>query len=209
MCNGAVWELVHSCRSICWATETLHNSTAPLNISHYLVSPFYPLQAPKMANFSSDAIVGGNTHLFVMMTFQSLSIHAVVYVGPQKHTLSLGTQHFSPWHTTTLLLAIAILPLPGLSEETQLYMMLAFQSLSICAIVYYLKCECVWSDKTQTRIKRHANLPIHINKECKYIYIPIYIYMYLFVYIYLCICVYVCMYIYECYIYIHIYIYEL
>ena len=42
-----------------------------------------------MANFHSDAIVCGKTDLHVVVTFQDLFIHAMVYDDPLKHFTSV------------------------------------------------------------------------------------------------------------------------
>ena len=63
--------------------STTDKCTTLINMSHYLVLPFYPLLATKWLISSTPlqaAIVGGNTELCMKVPFQSLYIHAIVYV---------------------------------------------------------------------------------------------------------------------------------
>ena len=91
-------------------SETLvHTCVAPLVILilRYTILPFYPLQAPKMANFHSDGIVSGaGAEVCEIVTFQCLFIqHAMmVYHAPRFQLpracspLSLYLLLVRPWY---------------------------------------------------------------------------------------------------------------
>ena len=97
--DGDFSKLVHPCHDVCWAITTLHKCAALLAMTYYLLLPFYPLKAPKwIVSSPRQLCVAKLNYLCMKDTFQSLSIHAMMYVEPLKHFISV--QPSSPWHTT-------------------------------------------------------------------------------------------------------------